>query len=115
MVQCAALKTDGSKCGNHASGRSKYCASHQGYRPKGRAKKVLDGLKKARAMKQIRTRAKKTGGGSGPIRNRASARKVMGGTARCAAKTSAGKACRNLPRPGSKYCTAHKGYRPKRT
>lgn len=115
MVQCAALKTDGTKCGNHAAGRSKYCASHQGYRPKGRAKKTLDALKQARAMKSIRKRAKTTKGGAGAIRNRASARKVMGGTARCAAKTGAGKPCRNLPRPGSKYCTAHKGYRPKRS
>ncbi|MGB1697887.1 MAG: hypothetical protein ACPHK8_05775 [Thermoplasmatota archaeon] len=111
MVQCAALKADATKCNNHAREGSKYCASHKGYRPKGTAKAKLDNLKKARAMKQVRARAKKTAGGTGAIRNRPAAIKVMGAKAQCAAKTQAGKPCKNLPRPGSKYCVAHKGYR----
>jgi len=111
MVQCAALKADGTKCGSHARDGSKYCASHKGYRPKGTARKKLDALKKARAMKEVRHRAKETPGGKGAIRNRPAALKVMGKKAQCAATTGAGNPCKNLPRPGSKYCTAHKGYR----
>lgn len=114
MVQCAALKEDGTKCGSHSRATSKYCASHAAYRPKGRARTILDNLKKARAMKDVRKRASKTSGGKGAIRNRPAAIAVMGGKSKCAAVTDAGKPCKNLPRPGSKYCTAHKGYRPKR-
>lgn len=112
MVQCAALKDDGTKCKSHAREASRYCASHKGYRPKGRARKVLDGLKKARAMKEVRKRAKETKGGAGAIRNRPAAVKVMGSKARCAATTAAGTQCKSLPREGSKYCVTHKGFRP---
>ena len=111
MVQCAALKADGSKCGSHAATRSKYCNAHKGYRPTGTARKKLDALKKARGMKAVRARAKKTGGGKGAIRNRSAAVKVMGAVARCGAKTARGTRCKRLPRPGSKYCTSHVGYR----
>ncbi len=114
MVQCAALKDDGTKCGSHSKERSKYCQVHQGYRPKGRARTILDNLKKARAMKQVRKRAKSTSGGSGAIRNRPAAVKVMGGKARCGATTQAGSQCKRLPRTGSKYCEMHKGFRPKK-
>ncbi len=115
MVQCAALKADGTKCKSHAKERSKYCASHKGWRPTGRAKKVLEGLKKARAMKDVRKRAATAKGGKGPIRNRPAAVKVMGDKKQCAALTQSGAQCKRLPREGSKYCTSHKGYRPKRT
>ncbi len=115
MVQCAALKPDGMKCKNHANPRGKYCASHKGYRPKGTARKKLDALAKARQMKEVRKRAAKTKGGSGAIRNRPAAVKVMGSKARCAATTTSGAQCKRLPRQGSKYCTAHKGFRPKRS
>ncbi len=114
MVQCAALKEDGTKCGSHSRENSKYCRSHAGYRPKGRARKILDNLKKAREMKQVRKRAAASSGGKGPIRNRPAAIAVMGEKAQCAALTQAGKQCKRLPRAGSKYCEAHKGYRPKR-
>lgn len=115
MTRCAALKADGTKCANHARETSKYCASHKGYRPSGRPRKVLAALKKARSMKVVRKRAAKTGGGRGAIRNRPAAVKAMGGRSRCAATTGSGKRCKNLPRPGSKYCASHKGFRPKRS
>ncbi len=113
MVQCAALKDDGTKCNSHAKGKSKYCASHAGYRPKGRARTILDNLKKARAMKDVRKRAAQTSGGKGAIRNRPAAVKVMGAKAQCEALTKAGSQCKRLPRSGSKYCETHKGYRAK--
>lgn len=113
MVQCAALKADGARCKRAASGR-KYCSSHKGWRPTGRAKQVLTNLDKARKMKEVRARAKKTAGGKGAIRNRPAAVKVLGSKARCAATTTAGSRCKRLPRTGSKYCTSHKGFRPKR-
>lgn len=115
MVQCAALKEDGTKCGSHSKQTSKYCGSHAGYRPKGRARTILANLKKAREMKVIRKRAKETTGGSGAIRNRPAAVKVMGGKARCGALTQSKSQCKRLPRTGSKYCETHKGYRPKST
>lgn len=111
MVQCAALKQDGTKCQNGARAGSRYCSSHKGYRAAGRAKKVLDGLKRAREMKKVRARAKETRGGTGAIRNRPAAVKVMGSKAQCAATTSAGSRCKRLPREGSKYCATHKGFR----
>ncbi len=111
---CAALKADGKKCQNKARAKSKYCASHKGYRPTGLAKVRLDSLGKARAMKVVRKRAAETKGGKGAIRNRPAAIKVMGSKAQCAAHTTAGSQCKRLPREGSKYCTTHKGYRPKK-
>ncbi len=114
MVQCAALKDDGTKCKSHAREGSKYCASHKGYRPKGRARQVLENLKKAREMKKVRARAKDAPGGKGAIRNRPAAVKVMGAKKQCAAPTASGSQCKRLPREGSKYCTTHKGYRPKK-
>ncbi len=111
MVQCAALKPDGTKCKSHAKERSKYCVSHKGYRPKGIAKKKLESLSKARDMKTVRSRAKKTSGGKGPIRNRPAAVKVMGDKARCAAATGSGTQCKRVPRARSKYCAQHKGGR----
>lgn len=114
MVQCAALKSDGRKCQNHAREASRYCASHKGYRAGGRARQVLEGLKKAREMKKVRARAAKAGGGTGAIRNRPAAVKVMGSKAQCAATTTSGSRCKRLPREGSKYCVGHKGFRPAR-
>jgi hypothetical protein len=38
-----------------------------------------EALDNARQMKEIRKRAAKAGGGSGPIRNRAAAKKLYGG------------------------------------
>ncbi len=114
MVQCAALKEDGTKCKSHSKEGSKYCVTHKGYRPKGRAKTVLENLKKAREMKKVRARAKEAPGGKGAIRNRPAAIKVMGAKAQCAALTQAGSQCKKLPRSGSKYCEAHKGYRAKK-
>ncbi len=108
MGQCAAVKPEGNKCQAFAKSGSKYCAAHQGYRPKGTAKKKLEALKKARAMKVVRERAKKTKGGSGPIRKRPAARKILGAPIPCIAKTSAGKQCKNLPRPGDVHCHIHK-------
>ncbi len=114
MVQCAALKEDGTKCKSHSKEGSKYCATHKGYRPKGRAKTVLENLKKARAMKKVRARAKDAPGGKGAIRNRPAAIAVMGAKSQCAATTQSGSQCKKLPRASSKYCEAHKGYRAKK-
>lgn len=109
--QCSALKVDGTRCKSNARATSKYCASHKGYRPKGTAKKKLDSLKKARAMKEVRKRAATAPGGRGAIRNRPAALKVMGAKAQCAAITGSGSQCKRVPRAASKYCTAHKGHR----
>lgn len=113
--QCAALKADGGRCRNASTARSKYCSSHKGYRPSGVGRKRTENLQKARQMKEVRQRARRTPGGRGPVRNRPAALRVMGSKATCAARTQSGKPCGNAPRSGSKYCASHRGYRPKRS
>lgn len=107
--QCAALTAGGTRCKNASTTRSKYCASHKGYTASKRKAAVKTSAAKARAVKTVRKRAKTTKGGTGPIRNRPAAVKVMGAKKLCAAKTASGSACKNAPRAGSKYCARHKG------
>jgi hypothetical protein len=109
--QCAALTAGGTRCKRPSTTKSKYCASHKGYTPAKRKAAQKAGAAKARAVKGVRARAKKSKGGTGPIRNRPAAVKVMGSKKLCAAKTASGSPCKNAPRPGSKYCARHKGGR----
>jgi hypothetical protein len=102
MVRRAALKQDGTKCKSHSTEPSKYCASHKGWRPTGRAKKVLDGAAKAREMKTMRKRAASTKDGTAPIRNRPAAVRLMGAKNQCTAQAHAGRQCKGLPRESSK-------------
>lgn len=75
---CAAVLATGRRCGHRPATGSKYCGTHRAFRPKGTGRKVLESLRKARGMKAIRGRAKKSRGGRGPIRDRPAARRLLG-------------------------------------
>jgi len=98
--QCAAVTKDGKQCRNSAKAGSKYCGSHQGHRPVSLKEIQAKADTKPRAAKAEDTRPGEAG--------RAGAEHQ----AQCAAFTRDGKQCRNSSRRSSKYCSAHKGYRP---
>ncbi len=105
--QCAGLTQAGVQCRNSARARSKYCASHKGYRPPSAssltqldtAPRVKGAADTTPQLQEISSKAKETG--EGDLQPQ------------CAALTAEGVQCRNSSRTTSKYCASHKGYRAK--
>ncbi len=72
----------------------------------------VSGPKKKQASTKRKAASKKTATKKAPAK-KAPAKKAATTqkNARCAAKTAAGKRCKNSSRDRSKYCGSHKGYR----
>jgi hypothetical protein len=99
--QCGAVTAAGKQCRNSCKEGSKYCGSHQGYRPVTVAQ-ALEGTRTKPAVRQAKNTAALGG----------SKNKPGGYQAQCAALAAGGKQCRNSSRDGSKYCGAHRNYKP---
>ncbi|HLF16563.1 MAG TPA: hypothetical protein VI796_03925 [Candidatus Thermoplasmatota archaeon] len=100
--QCAAITDDGMQCRNSTKHRSKYCASHQGYRPPTMAKVIA-----SKDTLPTNVIAEDTKPGEGAAWDPETESEPQ-----CGAYTKGGQQCRNSAKHGSKYCASHKGYKP---